>query len=177
MGTHRLICHPDTPSLAVLGINVTLVEDDNDRLLLRWRVDGGSALSLPAYSGSGRAEELWTTTCFEMFVQGDDRAYVEYNFSPSQRWAAYRFPTYRDGRSDEGLSDSPVIDHQQGDRFFVMTVKLPRPVDENLRIGLSAVIEEEGGVKSYWALAHPDGEPDFHDPACFIAALPAPVRS
>ena len=177
MGTHRLICHPDTPSIAVRGINVTLVEDDTDRLLLRWRVDGGSALSLPAYSGSGRGDELWTKTCFEMFVQRDDSQYVEYNFSPSLRWAAYRFPSYREGRTDEILPDSPLIDHQQGDRLFVMTVKMPKPAGENPRIGLSAVIEEEGGVKSYWALAHPDSEPDFHDPACFIATLPAPVRS
>jgi len=30
------------------------------------------------------------------------------------------------------------------------------------RLGLSAVIEEAGGRKSYWALAHPQGKPDFH---------------
>ena len=42
-------------------------------------------------------------------------------------------------------------------------------------MGLSAVIEEEGGIKSYWAVAHPDGDkPDFHDPACFAARLAAP---
>ena len=38
-------------------------------------------------------------------------------------------------------------------------------------IGLSAVIEEEGGVKSYWAISHHGDEPDFHDPACFEGAL------
>jgi hypothetical protein len=41
-------------------------------------------------------------------------------------------------------------------------------------MGLAAVIEEQGGVKSYWALAHPDAKPDFHAPACFAATLPAP---
>jgi len=35
------------------------------------------------------------------------------------------------------------------------------------RAGLTAVIEETGGVKSYWALAHASREPDFHDPATF----------
>ena len=39
-------------------------------------------------------------------------------------------------------------------------------------IRLTAVIEEEDGTKSYWALAHPDGPPDFHDPSCFLARLP-----
>ena len=40
-------------------------------------------------------------------------------------------------------------------------------------MGLSAVIEEQGGVKSYWALVHPHDRPDFHAPACFAATLPA----
>ena len=39
-------------------------------------------------------------------------------------------------------------------------------------MNLTAVIEEAGGVKSYWALAHPDGPPDFHNRDCFIAHLP-----
>jgi hypothetical protein len=30
------------------------------------------------------------------------------------------------------------------------------------RLGLSALIEDTGGHKSYWALAHPPGKPDFH---------------
>lgn len=43
-----------------------------------------------------------------------------------------------------------------------------------LRMGLSAVIEERDGTKSYWALAHAPGPPDFHNSDCFIATLPAP---
>jgi hypothetical protein len=51
---------------------------------------------------------------------------------------------------------------------------LPAPPWE---YGLAAVIEEEGAVKSYWALAHPPGKPDFHHPTCFAATLPAPKDS
>ena len=40
-------------------------------------------------------------------------------------------------------------------------------------LGLSAVLEEKDGTKSYWALAHSSEEkPDFHEAACFIAHLP-----
>jgi hypothetical protein len=36
-------------------------------------------------------------------------------------------------------------------------------------LGLSAVLEEQDGTKSYWALAHPPGgKPDFHHPDCFV---------
>jgi hypothetical protein len=42
-----------------------------------------------------------------------------------------------------------------------------------LLAGLSAIIEEADGTRSYWALAHPPGEPDFHHPDCFALELPA----
>ena len=35
------------------------------------------------------------------------------------------------------------------------------------RLGLSAVIEETGGQKSFWALAHGPGKADFHHADCF----------
>src|SRR3546814_9971873 len=46
-----------------------------------------------------------------------------------------------------------------------------------VRVALSAVIEETDGTKSYWALRHPPGKPDFHHPDCFALALGAPDRS
>lgn len=41
-------------------------------------------------------------------------------------------------------------------------------------LGMSAVIEEVDGTKSFWALAHPPGKPDFHHPDCFTLKVPAP---
>jgi hypothetical protein len=41
------------------------------------------------------------------------------------------------------------------------------PRDARWRLGLSALIEDTSGSKSYWALAHPPGKPDFHHPDCF----------
>jgi hypothetical protein len=35
------------------------------------------------------------------------------------------------------------------------------------------VIEAADGGKSYWALAHPPGRPDFHHAAGFAAHLPS----
>jgi hypothetical protein len=40
-----------------------------------------------------------------------------------------------------------------------------------LRVGLSAVIEEINGHRSYWALAHPPGNADFHHSNCFALEL------
>jgi len=47
------------------------------------------------------------------------------------------------------------------------------PSDGSWRLGLAAVIEEASGRKSYWALAHPPGKPDFHHSDCFAHEIPA----
>ena len=39
------------------------------------------------------------------------------------------------------------------------------------KVSIAAVIEEEGGKLSYWAFAHPPGQPNFHHPDCFVASL------
>ena len=46
-----------------------------------------------------------------------------------------------------------------------------------VRLGLSAVIEETSGRKSYWALAHPPGKPDFHHADCFAFEFSASVAA
>lgn len=66
--------------------------------------------------------------------------------------------------------------------IFEMTVNLNSHDAPELRgaepwaMGLSAIIEEESGLKSYWALAHASGPPDFHNSACFVATLPPMAR-
>ena len=173
MGTHRLIAHPDHPPAAVEGVVAQLTVASDNQLLLRFRIDGHEALVIPPFAGLGRADELWRTTCFELYVQGADTAYFEFNFSPSRRWAAYSFTDYREGMRDLPMGHEPVCEFAEGERFFVMDVRLsaatlpPQP----WTVGLSAIIEEEGGVKSYWALAHAPGKPDFHHPACVALTI------
>jgi hypothetical protein len=45
--------------------------------------------------------------------------------------------------------------------------------DEKVVLGLSAVIEDESGALSYWALRHVPGKPDFHHPQAFAMELDA----
>lgn len=147
--------------------------------LLRWRVEGAARLIVPPFAGCGRADGLWRTTCFELFVgRGDadpDPGYAEFNFSPSERWAAYDFAGYRAGMADRAMPRDPVCTPRRGGQVLIFDVAVPAAALLPLpwRYGLSAVIEEEGGHLSYWALAHPAQRPDFHDPACFAARLAA----
>ncbi len=151
------------------------VQLKDGRTMLRYRVDGCCDLVLPPFAGKGRADELWQTTCFELFLGNGSGPYLEFNFSPSARWAAYFFSSYREGRVEPEPGMQPDIHVGQGQEIFLLTAFLStEDVAGATHANVSAVIDEKGGTKSYWALAHPPGKPDFHDPACFAAILPAP---
>lgn len=175
--------HPDTPPHQIESVGVEIVMRDEGDVLLRFRVRGQGELSLPPRLGPGRADELSKSTCFELFLQqAGSKGYFEFNFSPSERSAAYAFDSYREGMRDLQLAVDPFVDRYpelEPDEVGV-TYALDADVDLSdvppgpLRAGLSAVIEETNGTKSYWALAHPRGRPDFHHPDCFVLELPAP---
>lgn len=144
---------------------------------LTFSVGGADLLELPVAAKPERRDGLWQATCFEIFLRaGDAPAYREFNFSPSSEWAAYGLADYRDGLEDLPLSSSPAIVTSEQERSFLLNAVLPPDAlpGEGADVGLTAVIVEAGNVKSYWALAHPPGQPDFHHAACFAASLPAP---
>ena len=172
LGTYSLVCHPQTPALAVERIDVSWTLLPAGLLMLRWKVDGAAKLVAPPFAGKGRSDNLWQHSCFELFLKGAGFAYREFNFSPSQRWAAYAFSAYRVGAGHLGVDSDPVISSEMGQRFFMFTAMVPIAVlKDAILAGLSAVIEEEGGHKSYWALAHAAGEPDFHQPESFALVV------
>ncbi len=142
---------------------------------VRWRVDGSEKLVVPPFAGRGRKDELWQTTCFELFIMPKDgsKSYSEFNMSPSERWAAYDFDDYREGMRPREFAREPECTIRTGRSISIFDAALPRLQlpGPPCAIGLAAVLEEEGGVKSYWALAHNKEEPDFHDPTCFTAGL------
>lgn len=171
---YSFLCHPDHPALAVDGIGVQVDQVSDGNLRLKYVVSGTSALVLPRRCDPGRADDLWKTTCFELFLRfDDDERYVEFNFAPSTRWAAYAFEGYREGMTDLDIAPPRIERSPDGVTATIDLGGLPRGEH---RMALTAVIEEEGGTKSYWSLAHPPGAPDFHHPACFVARLPAPER-
>ncbi len=148
-------------------------------LELRWRIEGAASLVVPPLAGKGRADGLWQTTCFELFVRAPDGdAYSEFNLSPSERWAAYDFAGYREGMMNRAMPRDPIctLRRGQGVALFDAAVPLAGLPALPLEFSLTAVIEEQGGTKSYWAMAHGAGKPDFHHRTCFAGTLAAPGR-
>jgi hypothetical protein len=137
-----------------------------------------SDLRMPPVTAAARTDELWRHTCFEAFVRTLPGAgYYEFNFAPSTRWAAYRFSGHRTGMRIATEISPPRIEMQSSRECYTLRASLEvdglsmLPPDTGWRLGLSAVIEETTGRKSYWALAHPPGKADFHHSDCFAYEL------
>jgi hypothetical protein len=143
-----------------------------------------SAIIVPELVRSNRhQDDLWKTTCFEAFVKvAGDESYKEFNFAPSTCWAAYSFSAYRTGMTSAEL-DPPHLDVDIQQQQLIVSVNVDvsqiarLPQHQPWHIALSAVIEEKIGTKSYWALNHPPGKPDFHHPDCFAQTLAPPERA
>ncbi len=171
---HALTRHPDFACRAVERIAFE-ARRTSAGLALAYTAEGNiSALRLPPPASPARTDELWKHTCFEIFARVQGAGYAEFNFAPSTHWAAYAFDGYRAGMRDLPI-DAPRIETLATAMRFEMRVALALPPELRgapLRLAASAVIEEASGDKSYWALAHPAGRPDFHHDAGFVLDLP-----
>lgn len=177
-----LLPHPSSSPASIETVRVEVARLADRSLLVQYEVGAAGTLVLPDRNFPWRRDDLWASTCFELFVRsGASDDYIEFNFAPHLSWNAYSFTGRRRGMKPLDLGSEPhLVDSRLDDRRsdFPNVYQLDVILDPDLlprsqaRINLTAVIEEIDGTKSYWALAHPDGPPDFHDPTCFIARLP-----
>lgn len=171
---HALRLHPSNDRESVTRIEVEAVRSSPHRLEIHYVLTGRIAeVAWPARAEPSRVDELWRHTCFELFLRPTGAVpYYEFNFSPSGQWAAYRFDGYRSGMAP--IDAVPHIATRSGPELFEMDVALELPWLADfgpLRLGISAVIEENDGRVSYWALTHPSGKPDFHHTDGFALEL------
>ena len=167
--------------MAATRIDVEVARSRPGNLLLHYFVTGKTSdLLTRRATVSLRTDELWRHTCFEAFVRASpSAAYYEFNFAHSTQWAAYRFGAYRDKMCETSEVSAPRIDVQSSGELYELQASLALagisglPSDVIWRLGLSAVIEETSGLKSFWALAHPPGKADFHHADCFAYELSA----
>jgi hypothetical protein len=167
--------HPDSRCFAAAQIEVAVACPRADSLVLSYIVTGKiSDVRMPPVMAAARSDELWRHTCFEAFVRASSGTeYYEFNFAPSTQWAAYRFISYRSGRCVAAEISAPPIEVRSGPDCYTLQASLELnrlsglPRKDLWRLGLSALLEDTSGRKSYWALAHPPGKPDFHHADCF----------
>jgi hypothetical protein len=170
----QLLAHPTTPAKAARAINAS-VTAEHQNVVLTFTVTGEiQQLLIPALENPKRTNELWQHTCFELFAKSPGAfAYVEFNFSPSGEWAAYRFSDYRAGMEPLELRADPHVRIERSDRELTLEARLHRLdlPSAAAELALTAVIEERSGKKSYWAVKHAPSKPDFHQAQGFALTL------
>jgi hypothetical protein len=148
-------------------------------LTLRYNLQGDmSFIRIAPETVPGRADGLWKHTCFEAFIQpGGSPSYYEFNFSPSRQWAIYRFNGYRNGMTSLQLASSPEIQVRREPHQLELQATFPLPISMTMgaapptKLGLTAVVEEDGGRLCYWSVQHAAGKPDFHHADGFTLEL------
>jgi len=173
--------HPQTRDGNVRAIEVRLARSAAVLAFTYTMLGDLTRLRMPATGVPKRSDELWRHTCFEAFIADERRNdYYELNFSPSRQWAIYYFERYRERGP---LVDVPAaeIGVEQGSDSFRLDAKidvgaLAHLKRDGLTIALAAVVEDNAGALSYWALRHPPGKPDFHHPDGFALKLSAEVE-
>jgi hypothetical protein len=152
--------HPDAPAGAIHSVDAELERMVGGAVAI-FRVRGDiSKLVVPPPTAPARADNLWRTTCFELFVTGEGDGYREYNFSPSGQWAAYAFDGYRLGMTNSDASIETEL--YQEDNILQFSAEIRTEFPNPAFVGLTAVIEEVGGTISYWSTSFAPGKPDFH---------------
>lgn len=142
----------------------------------------------PATCHARRSDELWRQTCFELFAARDDEpAYCEFNFTPSGEWAAYTFAGYRSSRRDaaqhridvstQAAADGPLRLRARMNLATALGLDAQTLAHASWRLNCSAIIEDNAGALSYWAVHHAGTQPDFHDRAGFAIALGGAART
>ncbi len=174
--------HPDSNASAGIAIEAHVDWTLPVTVSLDYHLRGDlRRIRIPPPRPASRAEGLWQHTCFEAFLAGKNLPdYYEFNFSPSAQWAAYYFRGYRDRApmADPQAAPDIVARSEKSSLHLRANIQLDGlPLisrNGNLRLGLSAVIEDENGTCSYWALHHPEEKPDFHHPEGWALEIQAP---
>ncbi len=134
-----------------------------------------SSLHLPKKNAPSpqRMGGLWETTCFELFLKNKKNPfYLEFNLATTGDWNCFSFDQYREGMQEYNGMEGIDITFNKANAYIILTAKIVLKgqgyfqlqdfEDNNVKIGISAVLKDTQNVKSYWSKKHYSTQPDFH---------------
>lgn len=167
----------DVPPLTISGT----VDRQNNIFVIQFNMVGNlGEIFLPsAITNPARKDELWRTTCFELFIAAKESPnYWEFNMSPSGDWNVYVMDAYRQvNMKEETRIQRLLVQVQQN----VTCISLKAEIDLNsiigrekaVEAGITSVIQTNTKKESYWALTHPQAKADFHLRESFVFEFPS----
>ncbi|WP_255003787.1 DOMON-like domain-containing protein [Cyanobium sp. HWJ4-Hawea] len=177
IGDNQPAGSPGKPEIAISG----WAERSTGQNLLRihYRLEGDlQKILIPdRVQKASRCDNLWQNTCFEWFGAVAGQApYWECNLSPSGDWNLYRLADYRQALEVDQSAENLGFAVARQENILSLDLSCPLPPAlghaQTLELGICAVIKSRRSAKipqnsiidlSYWALAHPGEEADFHN--------------
>ena len=161
-----------------VGITGTIGRDSigqhSRRLKIHYSLLGDlTQIVIPDPEAPTRQDDLWQTTCFEFFLGiQNSPSYWEFNLSPAGPWNVYRFDDYRQGMQEEPAFTALLFQVRRQRNILDLTLELDlsaiSAVDQILDVAIATVIQHTDGRITYWAIAHPGPQADFHRRDSFL---------
>jgi hypothetical protein len=166
--TFGLIPYP-AQKLPTIEITGTVTRQEN-HLSIQYVVRGDieNILFSALTDSPARKDDLWRATCFEFFIAVKDQPqYWEFNMSPSSNWNVYAMDAYRQiNMRDETAFTQLPFEFRKNNNEITLDISVDlNPIiqlETILELGIATIIQTNGGNESYWALAHPGPQADFH---------------
>mgnify|MGYP001048891419 CR=1 FL=1 len=168
---HNLILHPECAVGPITSVSASVLPTEQG-CRAQFRFDGDlSAIKIPADTDARRQDNLWKTTCCEIFWQPNGGSYYrEFNLSPSSQWACYDFDDFRVNSRDAPV-EAIAIACVHSDVRLVLNADIVSELPLPATVALNAIVEGNDGNIQFWALAFDPGRPDFHSATCRAISL------
>ncbi|TNE39269.1 MAG: hypothetical protein EP347_04985 [Alphaproteobacteria bacterium] len=179
--TIKLVPHDNSPADLKYTLTAEAHRTGPNKLTLKFNLTGDiHALDIKE-GAPARQDNLWQSTCFEAFISAaNPDHYIEINLAPSGAWALYTFTGYRQGQESPAVTYGPHLVCERSDHHLTLTADLDLAgldlPEGPWTTGLSAVVKEKNGQTHYFALAHTQEDPDFHQADCFVMELELATR-
>jgi hypothetical protein len=171
--------HPGMPPDAVSSVSCGVSWRNAGEWVFSFNVaEPPEALRLPKPVAAARADDLWATTCFELFVRRPgERSYIEFNFSPSGRWAAYAFDDYREGRRDLDIAAPRIMTSDPGQFAQASLAQLEAlGIDPETARSMAEAISPGDGPISQFALNATLEDSRLAAPGPWVASVTAVIE-
>lgn len=175
--TFALIPYP-AQKLPAIEITGTATRQES-HLSIHYVVSGdiGAIIFPTATNSPTRQDDLWKATCFEFFIAIKDQPhYWEFNMSPSSNWNVYAMDAYRQINMREEVSFTQLsFEFKKTNAEILLDISVDlNPIiqpETFLELGITTIIQTKDGNETYWALAHPGPQADFHLRDSFVIVL------
>ena len=178
--TEHLFSLVPFPTVNISEIAITgKIARQNNRLSVYFFITGKTEeILFPKLTGHPtRKDDLWKATCFEIFLAIPHQpSYWEFNLSPSGDWNVYHMDEYRrvGFREETQIQQLLFSVRKESGRISVGSSVDISPIisiEHPIEVGITSVIQSSDGRETYWALTHPNPQPDFHLRKSFILLL------